>query len=439
MANQKKQSHKQEYFANQRKEKRKAAAKAERKKKHIRKIVVTSVSCAATAAVVVGAVAWTAIAKPWYQLSVQKTEKESVSVAEMSFYAWQIYQRYMEQYSEGAGSAPDTAKPLSQQDYDEDMTWQEYFADAAKDYANNILILCDAAHRADFSSEDDITVVAKSMLNEMDMKTMPAGVKREDAQHAMEMYLLAWEYSSYINETLTFTEDELNSYYESNEKSLQICDYMYFSFSYGEDGGTASMDRAEAEENARELRRCTTREAFEQWVYDYYKENTTLTEEELQQQVDTLTLESAFYTEGNSVSEWAFSGESKAGETTMLDDEENSRITVCLMLSEPQRNETYAVNLRQILFTTQNHGSTQEAHTAAAEALAAYQSSNQTEDAFAALADQYTEDTSVSGGLYNNVTEGDLLPAWKEWYFSPDRKYGDVTILDSAYGSAVAF
>lgn len=438
MANQKKKSEKQAYFAQQRKNQRKAAAKAARKKKRIKKIVITSVSCVAAAAIVAGGITWAVKTNPlMHFISVEKTENNSVSVAEMSFYAWQIYQRYMEQYSEEADSAPDTEKPLSQQDYDDDMTWEEYFTDAAKDYANNLLILCEAAHRDDFTPEDDLAVVAKSMLVDLELDTLPKGVTEEDAQNALEKYLLAWEYSEHINDSMTFTEEELNAFYEADPKTMQICDYMYFSFAYGDD--ETAMDSKEAEEYARDLRRCTTREKFEQWVYDYYQENTTLTEEELQQQVSTLTMESAFYAEGNLVSEWAFSGESKAGETVMLDDTDNSCITVCLMLSEPKRNETHAVDIRQILFTANTYGSADEAYAMAESALEAYQSGDMTEDSFASLADQYTEDTSVTGGLYSDVTEGDLLPAWKDWYFDPDRQYGDVTTLYSSYGSAAAY
>ena len=260
----------------------------------------------------------------------------------------------------------------------------------------------------------------------------------EDAQHALELYILAWEYSEHLTDTMTYSEEELTAYYESDPLSMQICDYMYFSFAYGDDE-TSIMDMTQAEEYARELRRCTTREKFEKWVYDYYKENTTLTEDELQQQIGTLASESASYSAGDPIREWAFSGESKAGETTILTDEDNCQITVCLMLSEPRRNDTYAINVRQILLTADTYGSAEDAYAAAQDIMKSYENTNQTEDDFAALADQYTEDTSASGGLYTDVTESDLLSDWKDWYFDPKRQYGDVTVLYSIYGSAVVY
>lgn len=436
----KKISEKQNYLKNKRKEEKRKNAKAERKKKKKKKIVITSVSCVAAIAIVSGAVVWGVKTKPFmHGISAEKTEHYKISPAEMSFYAWQIYQRFLEDYSENAGTFPDSTKPLSEQSYDDKMTWEEYFADAAKDYANNILILCEAAFQENYTPSEDVASVSESIIGEFDKSTMPECVRNEDIQHAMELYLLAWDYSEHINEEMTFTDEELETYYQENAKTMQVCDYMYYSFGYDDTGTNAALTKADANEYARELRRCTTQDDFEEWVYTYLKENTTLSDDDLDRQITTLAAKDAFYTNGNLVSEWAFSGEIKAGESTILDDSDNSAITVCLMLSEPKRDESNTISLRQILFTANTYGSADEAHQMAEEVMMQYQSGIQNETSFGALADQYTEDTSASGGLYTNVRKGDLIPYWREWYFDPEREYGDTTILDSSYGSAVAY
>ena len=112
---------------------------------------------------------------------------------------------------------------------------------------------------------------------------------------------------------------------------------------------------------------------------------------------------------------------------------------MCLLLDEPKRDESHPVTIRQILFTTNTYESSDGSHSAAEKALEEWNSGEQTESAFAALADQYTEDTTVSGGLYQNITEGQLSSAWQNWCFDAARKSGDVTILDSSYGSCLVY
>ena len=141
MANKKKPSEKQEFLAQQRREQRRKTAKEEKKKHHKRKIVTTVVCCAAAVAVVAGGITWFVREKPMTQMiPVEKTEHYSVNAAEVSFYAWQIYNSYINS-STGSDSAnlPDTEKPLADQNYDNDTTWEAYFTDAAQKYAENVL------------------------------------------------------------------------------------------------------------------------------------------------------------------------------------------------------------------------------------------------------------------------------------------------------------
>lgn len=440
MAKKKKPSEKQAFLAKQRKEQRQAVSRAAKKKKHRKKIIITTVSCAVAAGLMIGGTVWTEKTKPLIHfIPVEKTEHYSLNAAEISFFSWQIYQSYLEN-SAGSSSAdlPDTEKPLSEQYYDEETTWEEYFTDAAQEYAQNILTFCEASYAEGYEPAENLSVIAKSSLDEFDSETFPKGVTDADVTHAMELYLLALDFSTEKQNTMALADEELDAYYEENARTMQVCTYLSFSFSFDSSDETA-MQRSEADELARELRRCDTKDGFESWVYAYYQENTTLTEEELQAQVSTLCTEDAAYTEGDALSEWAFSGEAKAGDTTILTDEENGTLTVCMLLSEPERDETYPVNLRQILFTTDTYESTEGAHSAAESALKEWESGDQTEERFAEMANQYSEDVSAEGGLYTEVPGTQMLSNWKEWCFDPARQAGDVTILDSSYGTCLVY
>lgn len=441
MANKKKPSEKQEFLAQQRREQRRKTAKEEKKKHHKRKIVTTVVCCAAAVAVVAGGITWFVREKPMTQMiPVEKTEHYSVNAAEVSFYAWQIYNSYINS-STGSDSAnlPDTEKPLADQNYDNDTTWEAYFTDAAQKYAENVLAYCEAADKENYEFPENISAMVKTAKEQMDFSTLPSSVTQDNITHALELYFKAQSFSTSVEENMSFTDDELESYYKENTKTMDVCSYMEFSFSYDDSGDSTTISRSEAEELARSLRRCNTKDEFQSWVYDYYAKNTSLTEEDLQSQLSTLYSHNISYTEGDDVSEWAFSGEAKAGDSNLFTDTDNKRITVCLLLDEPKRDESHPVTIRQILFTTNTYESSDGAHSAAEKALEEWNSGEQTESAFATLADQYTEDTTVSGGLYQNITEGQLSSAWQNWCFDAARKSGDVTILDSSYGSCLVY
>lgn len=434
----KKTSEKQTLMAKQRKEQRQAAAKITKKKKKTKKIIVTTVSCVAAVGIISGISVWAVRTHPLMHLiPVEHTEHYSVNAAELSFYSWQIYQRYMENDSSST-DLPDEDRSLANQNYDDDTTWEEYFTDAAKDYAQNIIILCEAAESENHEPSEDISAAADDAVAEFDIASLPTGVTKDDVKHAMELYLTAWDFSVSLNDSLQFTDDELNAYYEENAKTMQLCNYDSFSIPFNDSDETATAQE-DAETLARDLRRCTTKESFEKWVYDYYKENTSLSEEDLQAQIATLYTENATYTEDDVFSEWAFSGETKAGDTTILTDTENGTITVYLLLSEPARDETYPINIRQVLFTADNYGSSETAHSAAESALEEWGKGEKTEDSFAELANNYSEDTSADGGLYSDVTQSQMLSNWKDWCFDPSRKEGDVTILDSSYGTCIVY
>ena len=440
MAN-KKTSEKQKMLAEQRKAKRRESEKTERKKSRRKKGILAAAICVVSAAVIAGGCVWAVKTQPLtHMLPVEKTEHYSLNAAEISFYSWQIYQQYLNNNTSSSDKKPDAETALSKQNYDNDTTWEAYFTDAARDYAQNILILCEAAHEANYTPDEAVTGLAKSALDEFDSSTFPSCVKDEDVTHAMELYLTAWDYSQYIRENISVTEEEMEDYYTDpeNTKTMQVCSYESFSFAYDDSSETA-LSSTEAQELARDLRRCNTRDSFEKWVHDYYAENTTLTEEELQSQVSTLYAESMGYTEGDSLSEWAFSGDAKAGDTTILTDDTNKKITVALLVSEPERDEACPVTLRQILFTSNTYGSSADAKAAAEDMQKQWEAGDRTEDSFASLASSYSEDTSTDGGLYSNVPQGQMITSWKQWCFDPSRKAGDVTVLNSTYGACLVY
>ena len=64
-----------------------------------------------------------------------------------------------------------------------------------------------------------------------------------------------------------------------------------------------------------------------------------------------------------------------------------------------------------------------------------------TEESFAALASEKTEDpgSQATGGLYQQVYEGQMVPEFNDWCFDASRQYGDYGLVKTDYGYHVMF
>lgn len=116
------------------------------------------------------------------------------------------------------------------------------------------------------------------------------------------------------------------------------------------------------------------------------------------------------------------------------------------------KEEKY-VNARHILITpkggtTDENGTTtySDEEWAACEAeaqaiLDEYLAGDKTEDSFAALAAEKTEDpgSQTTGGLYENIYEGQMVEPFENWCFDESRKTGDTGLVQTSYGYHVMY
>lgn len=77
----------------------------------------------------------------------------------------------------------------------------------------------------------------------------------------------------------------------------------------------------------------------------------------------------------------------------------------------------------------------------AQEILNEWLSGEQTEDNFAAIANQYSVDpgSNTNGGLYTDVATGDMVEAFDAWCFDPSRKAGDYGIVRTELGFHIMY
>ena len=73
------------------------------------------------------------------------------------------------------------------------------------------------------------------------------------------------------------------------------------------------------------------------------------------------------------------------------------------------------------------------AHEKAEQLYEEWSAGEKTEDSFAALAEEYSEDSgsNKNGGLYENIYNGQMVDGINAWLFDQDRAIGDTAVIDN--------
>jgi len=104
-------------------------------------------------------------------------------------------------------------------------------------------------------------------------------------------------------------------------------------------------------------------------------------------------------------------------------------------------NDYYQGNMRHVLIMAEadENGNISEAAVAAAhekaeELYARWLEGDRTEESFAEMANEYSDDTgsNTTGGLYEDITQGQMVEGIDSWIFAAGRKAGDTTVVDNA-------
>lgn len=109
-----------------------------------------------------------------------------------------------------------------------------------------------------------------------------------------------------------------------------------------------------------------------------------------------------------------------------------------------EKSDVSNVTVRHILIQpedTEDDASWEEARKKAEDILAQWEAGEATEDSFAQLAEEYSEDpgSATNGGLYEEVAPDEMVEAFDEWCFDASRESGDTGIVETPYGYHVMY
>ena len=377
----------------------------------------------------------------------------AMTVGDVEYTVPQVDYFYMELYNQYAYYGMlDGSVPADEQIYDEETgeTWHDFFLSYAEESLSTLTALYQAAVADGRSLTEEELQSVEDQIEQYRVSAISAGYGSLESylrmyygqymttdiyRNMLQMQILGTNYYNDYQEGLTYSEDELDAYYDENSGTLDT--YVHSSCFIPAD---AAEDATEEEEEAalaaaRETADAMAAELEAGGDFAQLAEEYTAGQEDAVVSVD-LTVP------GNQLSslygDWLRDDARESGDVTVA---ESSTGNGCFVVQFTDRYllTSDTVDLRRILIEAETDegadAPTQAQMDAALEEAEAlldeWKAGDATEDSFAELAAEHSDDTSASstGGLYN-IYKGQMIPGFDEWAFDSARQAGDTGIVE---------
>ncbi len=375
----------------------------------------------------------------------------------------------------------DLSKPLETQAYG-DGTWGDYLNDQTQHALTDTYMLYQEALKNGYpvADENDLrylgemgTYRATADLYEMELdeyvKTVyGSGIKVSDLKASAKVTATALNYYNDYLDKIEVSDEEITEYYNNNSTDFDLVDYRSFTIPYETVTYTAPADgetpkegepASQEEADAKTAENVAAAQADAIAILAKVGSEKDFIEQARAYNAESYGDDDATLTTGAALSNattanilgWCADIERREGDTTTLDT--GSGITVAYFIERYLPEEPTAT-VRHILFRATEAGEDEseeekaehQAKLEVAEAQSAavlneFLAGDQSEEAFARLATQYSQDSgSVSdGGLIKDFGKGEMVTEFDAWCFDGSRQPGDVEIVKTTYGYHIIY
>ena len=200
--------------------------------------------------------------------------------------------------------------------------------------------------------------------------------------------------------------------------------------------GSVSDAATKAEEAAATIASATTAEDFTAAIAAYAVDDLGYTQEDADDLASRCNVTHLTASAGNEASDWAFSA--NPGDTTIITESGGTSYSVYFLVKGAYRDETPTRTVRHILIGTDAYD---DAKATADEVYKTWEDAGFSLDTFETLVTEYSTDTGsvTTGGLYENVSPGEMVTEFNDWLFDTARKPGDHGIVETTYGYHIMY
>ena len=415
----------------------------------------------------------------------------TVSNAQLNYFYIDAVNNFYSNYGSYASMfGLDVTKPLNEQVTNEETgaTWADDFLDSAKTTAQTAYALADAAEAAGFSLPEEQQSSIDSNISTLELYASMYGYSNATAylkalygngatldgyREYCELTSLADAYYNSYTNALTYDDEDLRTKEAENYNAYSSYTFnaYYLATSRFLEGGTTDEEgnttytdeeTAASVTAAEEAAKALTSQDITS-IADLDAAIAALPVNEGTEASSTAYTDTLYSSISTIYADWLAEEGRTAGDkayfansaTTTNEDGTETTTTngyYVVYYTASNDNTFPLANVRHILVsfeggTTDDNGITTysdeekaAAKTAAEELLAQWESGDATEDSFAALANENSDDgDGTTGGLYENVYPGQMVTNFNDWCFDSSRKAGDTGIVETEYGYHVMY
>lgn len=411
-----------------------------------------------------------------------------LSNAELNYYYMDTVNNFYASYgSYAAMFGLDPTKPLDEQLVDEETgkTWAQDFLDSAKEGARSVYALADAAEAAGFTLPEQEQSALNTTISNLDGYALLYGYSSgEDYLKAvygkgadmdsyrahLERNALAQAYQEHYTQSLSYTDEDLRQAEAENFDAYSSYSYntYYLAASRFLTGGTENEDgtttysdeeTAAAVAAAEEAAKALTGEDID----SVEALDAAIAALEVNKDIEAASTaydNTKFSSLNSTYADWLTDASRKEGDvasfanvTTGEDGTETTNGYYIVFFRSSTDNTFPLSNVRHILaafeggtqdettgVTTYSDEEKAAAKKEAEELLAQWKAGDATEDSFAALANEKSDDgNGTTGGLYENIApDSTFVEPFKNWALEA-HKPGDTGIVETQYGYHVMY
>ena len=416
------------------------------------------------------------------------SDNYELTTAQMSYYFYSQYQNTAAMYQQyGLNLSQmglDQNKSLKAQSctFSSNQTWFDYFMSLAVDAAEQQLALCEAAKDAGLKLDDADYADIDAAMDNLKETAKKSGyslkqfiklnygsfVNDSDIKESIKLDLLANKYITKIADETDVSDEAIEKQYNDFKNNYDTVGTLKYTFNYediiaadekqakGDSKETSSDKKEEPSDDVKAAAQAEAKtyadrllaegkdvETFKTVLKDYFMVALHMTEAEAKKELDKeeFVSEKTTYNSADEGTMWAFSA--KVDEIKMFEltadhdhkeDDDHSKLPkaykVMLVTSERSRDESISYrDVRHILFTKETYKNDEKAQ----EVYNKWVADGAKIEDFEKLAKEYSEDpgSAEKGGLYEGVTEGQMVEEFDKWLFDDARKEGDHAVVES--------
>lgn len=363
-----------------------------------------------------------------------------------------------------------TVDPKDQvKDSESGTTWHDYFLDQALTSLTQVTMINHAAQKEGYTLPAEGQAYVDTSIEQLTQSVRVGGYG------SLDSYLRA-NFGSYMSEqvykdiitarltasyyqqdhqnNLTYSDEELEAYYQENKNSLDTFNYSVFTVQASIETTTTDeegnkVDLTDEEKQAAFDTAKADAQALAQEIQDKLASGSdaaALAEEYSEKLYSSSVHQSQMGSSfsSSSYAEWLYDAARQAGETTIVENDQSDSYVFnyyVVQIDSRTRDEAATADIRHILVSAGSNPTDEQYAQAEEKAqglLDSWKSGSADEESFAVMAVQNTADTNsqASGGLYTGVSRYDgFIEEFTNWCLDSSRQSGDTGLVKNTGSS----